>query len=219
LAWVAEEKVDIVCMSWTINESAMPQRLRYEFEDAIEKAAALTFCSLSDEGRIHNPGTSYPAGFKKSFKISSFSPLHRESNDSEHHTEAFYFPADDLDVRPLPEYFGHSMDGQGQVFKGSSYATALAAGIAAFILQCIQFAYHPGTPSLPNMDQPELIKDIIFDYKRVKMERMFISMCDQGESKRFVKPWNAFKQDWSFSTEADKVEAKLNMLRTILGKD
>src|SRR6266536_561431 len=140
-------------MSGTINETAMWHKLRYKFEDAIEKAAARTVCSLSDEGRIHTTGTSYPAGFKKSFKISSFSPLHRESNDSEHHPEAFYFPADDLEVHTIPEYFGDSKDGPDQVLKGSSYATALAAGIAAFILQCIQFAFHPGTKPSPNMDQ------------------------------------------------------------------
>jgi hypothetical protein len=195
----------------------MEQKTRYRFEDAIEKAAALTFCSLSDEGRIHNPGTSYPAGFKKSFKISSYSPLHRESNDSEHHPEAFYFPADDLDVHPIPDYFGESKTTTEELFKGSSYATALAAGMAAFVLQCVQYAFHPGTQPPMSMEQPEAVKDMIIAYKRVKMERLFIGMCDQGESRHFVKPWTAFRHDWSLATEDDT--QRLAVLRALLERD
>jgi len=204
-----------------MNESKMEKEKRYQFEDAIEKAGALTFCALSDEGRLHNTGTSYPAGFKKSFKISSYSPTHRGSNDSEHHPEAFYFPADDIAIDDIPKYFSDSKKGTEEVlFKGSSYATALAAGTAAFVLQCVQYAFHPGTLPTQNMAQPLEVSNMITDYKRLKMERMFTSMCrfEPGETKYFVKPSNAFMDhDWSLASENDT--QRLAALKTLLEKN
>jgi hypothetical protein len=199
-------------MSWTIDEEKLSDRIS-DFETAIDKAAgtALILCALSDTGRAAK--VSYPADFENTSKISSYSMNKGPRKDSEYHHGALYFPAEQLDVLQLPEYFDEK---DPMPLEGSSYATALAAGIASFVLQCVQFAYHPDTPTA---EQPEVVTKKLHDYKRRELRHLFRGrMRDPNEKeKNLVQPWRLFDNgNWKGVQETDR--KKLARLRDILNR-
>jgi hypothetical protein len=215
LEWVTHESnnVDIICMSWTIDSKKLESERVNKFEKAIDKAGkkALMFCALSDTGK--GAKYSYPANFKPTFKISSYSMDGGVRKDSEHHRDAMYFPAEQLVIKKLAEYFDEN---ELKPLEGSSYATALAAGIASFVLQCVQFAYHPGTQTA---EQPKVVTDKLYDFKRREMGRLFEgSMADQTEKdKILVQPWRTFEDgNWKGAQESDK--KKLEKLKDRLDR-
>ncbi|KAF6520589.1 hypothetical protein HZS61_014847 [Fusarium oxysporum f. sp. conglutinans] len=124
--------VQIISMSWTI-DPPKDDRERQDLENAVVEAAnanILMFCSARDKG-AHNAPT-YPSNATgKIFTIgaanSSGASVDYVGNASE---LSYTFPGDKVEVdsgRTPPE-----------IVDGSSVATALAAGLTALILYCIQ---------------------------------------------------------------------------------
>ncbi|KNA98331.1 hypothetical protein FOXG_02704 [Fusarium oxysporum f. sp. lycopersici 4287] len=170
-------------MSWTI-DPPKDDRERQDLENAVVEAAnanILMFCSARDKG-VHNAPT-YPSNATgKIFTIgaanSSGASVDYVGNASE---LSYTFPGDKVEVdsgRTPPE-----------IVDGSSVATALAAGLAALILYCIQVRIF-------------LAKDYEKQkageaYKKVKQHEGMVKAFDAIETTKesnhkFLKVWEVF---------------------------
>jgi hypothetical protein len=132
--------VDIISMSWTIEKTPENEADIKNLEVALDKAAEkdiLPFCSANDEATDANE--SHPAANPKRFKIGAATAW----GTAWHWTRAshvdFILPGDKV-IKDRP---GNVPLEKCSLVSGSSVATALAAGLAAMVLYCVQFsAYH-----------------------------------------------------------------------------
>lgn len=202
-------------MSWTITQDALDAqgpRLWKALKDAVStvQKTALVFCSMSDEGRLADADNIYPANYDGTFQIASYSA---EGEPQGHHDPpVWYFPSEGMKVDELAKYFRES----DTTYRGSSYATALAAGLASFVLYSIQLAYHPRKELPDSAAQPEEILLKIEAYKGQGMKKLFENLCERGDP-RFVKPWlfgTGTTAAWSSVTQSDR--HKLDELKFIL---
>ncbi|EXA41585.1 hypothetical protein NW756_010087 [Fusarium oxysporum] len=175
--------VQIISMSWTI-DPPKDDRERQDLENAVVEAAnanILMFCSARDKG-AHNAPT-YPSNATgKIFTIgaanSSGASVDYVGNASE---LSYTFPGDKVEVdsgRTPPE-----------IVDGSSVATALAAGLAALILYCIQVRIF-----LAKDYEKQKAREA---YKKVKQHEGMVKAFDAIETTKesnhkFLKVWEVF---------------------------
>jgi hypothetical protein len=190
---VAKEGADIICMSWGIGEDALtrqetqPGSIQGAFRDAIMFASrkALLFGALSNDPDLQN-GRFVPANFPSCYKISSYFLSTERKIESEHNTDAIYFPAEGLELTQVPDYFTDSTI----KIAGTSYATALAAGTAALLLVCVKLAYD-------NQNKAQL-QAKLREFKRPegKMRSIFtqdMRLSTNREHENLVAPWEFFR--------------------------
>ncbi|KAL9566297.1 hypothetical protein ACKAV7_009656 [Fusarium commune] len=174
--------VQIISMSWTI-DPPKDDRERQDLENAIVEAAnanILMFCSARDKG-AHNTPTYPSKATGKIFTIgaanSSGASVDYVGNASE---LSYIFPGDKVEVdsgRTPPE-----------IVDGSSVATALAAGLAALILYCIQVRIFLAKDSKQKAREA---------YRKVKQYEGMVKAFDAIETTKesnhkFLKVWEVF---------------------------
>jgi hypothetical protein len=207
-------------MSWTIDKTILDEKLLKRFNEALTKAAkhAIMFSALSDQGQNYSRGDSYPANFvsNRMLKISSYDLVEGARRDSEPDKDAFYFPAERLPIKRLPEYMGEAKI----ELEGSSYATTLAAGVASFLLSCGQFACYEDRNGSDQQDQqPDKVKEKLKKFKdQLKTQFFAEKMCSHDEPwplEKKVKPWLPFeRRDWDKNSISK--QDKMTALREIL---
>jgi hypothetical protein len=173
-------------MSWTI-DPPKDDRERQDLENAVVEAAnanILMFCSARDKG-AHNAPT-YPS--KATTKIFTIGAANSSGASVDYVGSAselsYTFPGDKVEVdsgpgrRTPPEIVG-----------GSSVATALAAGLAALILYCIQVRIFLARDS----EKQKALED----YRKVKQHDWMVKAFDAIETTKesnhkFLKVWEMF---------------------------
>jgi subtilisin family serine protease len=186
---VTKKGADVICMSWGIGEDALAEQERQltssqgTFRDAVWHASktALVFAALDNDPDVRN-GKYVPANFPGCFKISSYVLSTEKKIDSESHDDAFYFPAEGLELAEVPDTFKDSVT----KLSGTSYATALAAGTAALLLVCVKVAYADQT-----LDR---VQAKLLDYKKPEGKirsifKQWMKLSDKREHYNFVAPW------------------------------
>ncbi|KAH0566275.1 hypothetical protein GP486_000327 [Trichoglossum hirsutum] len=194
---------DIISMSWTLSpESARDSNTRGKVGEALSEAKKrLVFCATGDGGPT--APFAYPARFPFTIAISTttIGGVDPPLAQSEH--AGFSLPGEDLDVQ-VPTY----LNPMGwEKTRGSSAATALAAGLASLILSCVRFAYYeePLTNILRtplNLRKGTMNPAAERAFKKFRdqdnMRRVFEDMCGSPDHrKKFVQPWTVFKPELS----------------------
>lgn len=175
-------------MSWTFEKTEDNQHiLEGALKDAVALASSkniLMFCSTGDQGKCANDDNIYPACLPSVFKIGAAKP----SGNDRDWTEAshFTFPGEDLKVE-IPSYIGSGEDSRAS---GSSLATALASGLAALILYCIDAT---------NNDQ---LRERARSY--ISMKKAFKKMTKTDQPK-YIRAWEWLKPELA---DLDKTEGR-----------
>jgi hypothetical protein len=190
-------KVNIISMSWTIESTPQNAEDIHELELAIEaaaKAGILMFCAASDQGIT--PDNSYPAacsGTKHLFKIGAAEPQGTVWKWVGNPADVdFIFPGHNV-VKERPK---DAPIDKCRTLTGSSVATAIASGLAALILYCVQLgavnaqALNPGQGRGSNtvtMEDFEAIKG------HERMREAFLAIGTSPASlNKYVEVWGVF---------------------------
>jgi hypothetical protein len=187
-----DRNVDIISMSWTIERTETNKADIDELEKAIELAASkdmLMFCAATDQGAFKD--RSYPAasGTKKIFKIgaaeASGAALKWIGDQS---AVDFIMPGHQV----VMERHGDPGVQKFTPLTGSSVATALAAGLAAIVLYCVQLGGIVRADGNEKEESRELA-----EYRALKThERMKEAFQQIGTTKesefKYVTVWNRF---------------------------
>nr|RBR01851.1 hypothetical protein FVER53263_11217 [Fusarium verticillioides] len=204
-----DQKVDIISMSWTVKETVENRdgvnTFRQAIKDALD-AGILLFCAAADTGAITE--VEYPWSFDRQriFRIGAatadgrvWGPTGNPQNLS------FILPGHKV-VSRNPHREGALPD-DFEERTGSSVATALAAGLAALILHCVNLAVihgkeHPSTTAVSAEDLERLANhDDMYNVLRG------IGL-DEGQQ-RFIEVWRRFDRPAKELKEpmSDKMDA------------
>jgi len=189
-----DKGVHIISMSWSIEPTANDIR---ELGDAIVLAAKegiLMFCAATDEGAYRD--RTYPAASstKELFKIGA-----AEASGTalkwlgDQRAVDFIFPGHNV----VLERPGEVPSDKYNSLTGSSVATALASGLAALILYCVQAAaLHLGAQPARAKDYEVVTMDVFRALKKhdgMKMAFLEIGTTDESE-KKYIAVWERFKK-------------------------
>ncbi len=136
-----ERKADIISMSWTIKKTTENATHIEDLEEAVKTAATngiLMFCAASDGGAVTDLTFPAESGRDSVFKIGAATEEGKawkwvgEGNNID-----FIFPG----LKVVQErYHQEALLQKCNLLTGSSVATALAAGLAALVLDCVKLA-------------------------------------------------------------------------------
>ncbi|KAI0146018.1 hypothetical protein F4776DRAFT_609046 [Hypoxylon sp. NC0597] len=184
-----EKKVDIISMSWTIEKTDRNVADIEQLEEAIGLAARrniLMFCAATDQGAYKD--RTYPAATtttKNIFKIgaaeASGTALKWVGDQS---LVDFIFPGHKV---PMKRHDNPNVKNY-TALTGSSVATALASGLAAVILYCVQLAGTWRDAGRPNeLSAYRALKN----HERMKEAFSQIGTTKESENK-YIMVWNRF---------------------------
>ncbi|KAL1640281.1 hypothetical protein SLS58_007097 [Diplodia intermedia] len=184
-----DKKVDVISMSWTIDKpntnNVETARLEAALDDAFKKDILL-FCAASDQGPVVR--ATYPAASGRCIRIGAARASGQEYELVGGASSVdFLFPGHNV-VPGQTSELDLRLD-KGSLLSGSSVATALAAGLAALVLHCVQFAAQYAKSS--NAPGDRVTSD---DFARLKSrDGMFAAFqsIDTTEHK-YVKVWDVF---------------------------
>ncbi|KAK7402652.1 hypothetical protein QQX98_011598 [Neonectria punicea] len=191
LQWALDMEADIISMSWTFErKGGANDDHEKRFIDLITTAVAsnkvIFFGALPDKGPTVDTHNFVPVGVKNVIRIGSATIHGDTSQDNLHAEPDFLLPGEELEFQP------------GKHVRGSSYATAYAAGLAAMVLYCLR-AY-----DLLNEDvgDDRLAKALASAKTTEGMTVIFRSLSQTNHNKRsdrgaFVKPYITFGQDFN----------------------
>ncbi|KAI9737165.1 MAG: hypothetical protein M1834_000758 [Cirrosporium novae-zelandiae] len=136
ISWATTMRVDIISMSWTFSEldQNSEKNLRGEIEKA-HNANILTFASASDQGFNHT-SKSYPGNIPGVFCIGA-AKTSGMADDAALRESHFVFPGGSAGLKSPRRTQTNAASNSDIVF-GSSFATAVASGLAALILCCVE---------------------------------------------------------------------------------
>jgi hypothetical protein len=135
IEWAIKQEVDIILMSWTIEENLDSKEGLDKMDAALQLASTkdiLLFCAAKDIGGAWNGNPGYPQNCKASvFCVGGATTNGKKSE------KVGDQPVDIL----CPESFPDSRSSRtAQEPAGSSIATALAVGVAGLLLYCISLS-------------------------------------------------------------------------------
>lgn len=142
IEWATNAGVSIISMSWSISRKSVTQETYHDFDSCIRNAydqGISMFCSATDQGQTKEASsdTYMPAVFGDPLKIGAATPEGGKWSFTGSQKVDFYLPGVDIPVT----------DKAGVVSfeQGSSFATAIAAGLAALLQYCIGCAVRDDT--------------------------------------------------------------------------
>lgn len=215
IEYATEQGADVISMSWTTKPEHDEDQLA--FNAAIARANAknvLMFCSASDQGQFKectyphasNPGITFCIGAAKA----TGGPADFVSRGKD---LDFIFPG--YEVTLGQEYSNMSeKELLAAAHTGSSVATALAAALAALVLECVRLGVmYTAERNNEDLDMSIRMEDLKRIRNKQAMEDAFrsIGVYSQTDGK-YVEVWNVF------GTEAtEKLKDSQGMKREQLG--
>lgn len=178
-------------MSWTIASDSEDEGIK-ALKEAVkeaEKQNILMFCAASDQGV--SPDNSFPGKSHCCFKIgaaTAWGTPHKIIGTPVNPVD-YIFPGHNV----VQEQGGNRRADRVNLLTGSSVATALATGLAALILRCVQFAVQHYEED-ENVELAEKMKKNLEELKtHGKMQEAFeqIRTIPMNGTK-YVAVWNVF---------------------------
>lgn len=193
--------VQIISMSWTIMPPEEPMRKK-RFTDAITSAIfnskdTLIFCAASDQGKY--PDRTYPHAVKSNiFHIGAAAATGKISDRvGDPQSLSFILPGQDVVIDNWYNDVEDKTLAEFEAHKGSSVATALVAGLAALIIECVRLGviHTNNSPQLQQQD-PTLaitVSDLeqIRDHETMKTAMSSIG-TDNNTDHLYLKAWELF---------------------------
>ncbi|KAF4954941.1 hypothetical protein FSARC_11970, partial [Fusarium sarcochroum] len=181
------KKVHIISMSWTIDPPEDEEERR-ELESAVIDAAnadILMFCSAMDKGAKQTATYPSKATPNKIFTIGAANASGASVDYVGNLTNINYtFPGDKVEIDGGP-----TKTTSQEIVDGSSVATALAAGLAALILYCVQVRVLLAS----DHDKLKARRDFQAIKKHEGMKQAFRAIETTEESNhKFLKVWEVF---------------------------
>ncbi|KAF8250914.1 hypothetical protein K440DRAFT_659149 [Wilcoxina mikolae CBS 423.85] len=191
IRWAIRMKVDIISMSWTIARTGSNSEFVAALEESIRAAhdsGILMFGAASDEGfNTQNP--TFPASLPGVICIGAADPSGQAENAAAKEAQ-FVFPGGEAGIKKLsrhPTLGGVNPDHAS----GSSFATAVAGGLAALILCCFEIVGKGKSCEMKLRKHAAMVK--IFEHMADKIQPKYpvvstffdnfakIEWCDSGE--------------------------------------
>ncbi|KAI9793750.1 MAG: hypothetical protein M1833_000696 [Piccolia ochrophora] len=210
-----ERKVHIISMSWTIERTKHNVKDIADLEAAIEaaaKAGILMFCAANDQGISRDE--SFPSacgGTKHLFKIGAAEASGVAWKWVQMTDVDFIFPGHNV-VKDRPK--DAPLD-KCRTLTGSSVATAIAAGLSALVLYCIQV----GAINMEDSSQQQGQKYNAIkrkDYEDIKaydrMKEAFLAIgTSQDSGNKYIEVWHTFENAPKKAVGAEK-EKRLEII-------
>ncbi|KAM0419064.1 hypothetical protein ACHAPT_012003 [Fusarium lateritium] len=195
IEYAAERGSQIICMSWTIKPPEGDKKK--EFDDAIHNAlnskGVLMFCAASDQGQ--SADLTYPHGSNRaSFRIGAAKATGSMSDTvGDAHDLDFIFPGHQVVVNSSDDVYDTDLQ-KFEAHSGSSVANALAAGLAALVVECVRLGVfytnetnqHDPTSAIRKDD---LIK--IRDRNQMKYALSWIG-TNRNTDNKYIEVWDTF---------------------------
>ncbi|OTA62828.1 subtilisin-like protein [Hypoxylon sp. EC38] len=177
IEWAREKGVDIISISWTIEEPEEKDLLKTAVNKALGQNILL-FCASNDLGNLSN--IPYPAAInpEKIFKIGSATELGLREDKTQKRVD-FVVPGSEVTKRLADE----NDQGFAGPRSGSSIATARCVGLAAVILQCVELF------QLHNKDNPRKI-----EHTYENMNSMLGRLVDKDDDHHYLRVWEVFDE-------------------------
>jgi hypothetical protein len=216
IRWAIDKKVDIISMSWTVVEidhnKTDIENLKTAISDANE-ANILMFGAASDQG-YNDTRQAYPAVHDKVICIGGA----RESGHPDEmggRTVNFVFPGSSI-ISSASFRQGSAGGASTTVVTGSSFATALASGLAALVLYCVEIC-QDGERYRERLKQHDIMYQIYdaladWDLEDEKSKR------DRPRPK-FIAVKGSFKAEWEGRIWADWGDLFVDHIRAIIKYD
>lgn len=213
IAAAVRKGVHIISMSWTI-EPPEDDVVRRELETAIldaDRANILMFCSASDQGARQTD--TYPSrATRRILTIGAAGPSGETSPCVGNPDKVdFTFPGDSVELMD-----GEAAAGPAKVVSGSSAATALAAGLAALVLYCVQVRlWH-----VPEAEKEQVRRDFEALKKHEEMVKAFRYSIgtSPGSGYKFVTVWDVFEAALEERDRYDDPDQLVQLVARIGGK-
>lgn len=189
-----EQGAQIISMSWTIKRPTEPAT----FDNAIKNASTKTkpvlmFCSASDQG--HFPDHTYPHSSNPNsvFRIGASKATGAFADSvGDPTTLDLAFPGHEVVV---DDHAGHEhLGSRFASHTGSSVATALAAGLAALILECVRLGVISTQEAQQSDPRMAINKDDLtrIRNKRAMMDALKTIGTGQQTQNKYIEVWNTF---------------------------
>lgn len=224
-----EVGAQIISMSWTIEPPDDPA-IKQAFDQAIYKAhekGSLMFCAASDQGRFQDVTYPHASNPNYTFRIgaatAACAPADFVTADG---SVDFVLPGHEVNFTGW--YWNlveHAYRPKMEVYNGSSVSTALAAGLAALVMECVRLGVFY-TMETEQWDRGVAIKRDEMRYIRDKkaMEYAFNSMNvnrHMNGNARYIEVWDTFdsaamKLKWNEGAHLDQLEAIAGLARIFL---
>ncbi|KAE8342481.1 peptidase S8/S53 domain-containing protein [Aspergillus arachidicola] len=135
ISWATTIEVYIISMSWTFSELHNSEaRKLSEVIDEAHRSRVITLSALSDQG-LNRPEIAFPGKVPGVFRIGAARSNGKADEFSVGYD--FIFPGGSSKVE-APKGTGRYDDPNPEMVMGSSFATAVASGLAALILHCVE---------------------------------------------------------------------------------
>ncbi|KAH0537653.1 hypothetical protein FGG08_005566 [Glutinoglossum americanum] len=194
IEWALKMDVDIISMSWTLKSNERDpytKAFREAVVDAVSKKEKIVFCSLHDNEGAERIENYYPVGIPEVFKIGSATRTgnQAESNSTDWDIAEFILP-------------GHEVldGGTNTKINGSSIATALASGLAALIICCVDIVDKEG-----NSRPGENVRS------KGYMKNAFKNLSDKSKTKKFPE----VKKHFPKLEDHEEDQGKLRAIETL----
>ncbi|KAI8191102.1 hypothetical protein KHU50_000305 [Colletotrichum sp. SAR 10_65] len=197
IEYAASRNVHIISMSWTTKQPTDTEKQR-AFEaamyTAISKKGILVFCAASDQGKA--PDMTYPANANNDcFRIGAAEATGAvRATVGDTHRLSYIFPGHNVSMDS-----GDGTEKEVEGHSGSSVATALAAGLAALIIECVRlgivYTNMSATPLKGDDDIDITTDDLTKIRQRNVMKQAFLGIgVSQNTNNKYIEVWDMFSQ-------------------------
>ncbi|GKZ36540.1 hypothetical protein AbraIFM66950_007660 [Aspergillus brasiliensis] len=188
------QKVDVISMSWTIQETEDNQSSITALQDAIRAALdakILLFGAASDKGAVTE--IEYPCFFdRRIFRIgasTSDGRVYGPSGNPQH--LSFIFPGHK--ISPRSPYLEKGLPIDSEEKSGSSISTALAAGLAALVLHCVRLGVIQAEVETRQTGRCSSMAVRLADMEKARdfygMRSIFRGMGLNEDNQRYIEVW------------------------------
>lgn len=187
-------------MSWTVKP---PEEEETGFRNALH--AALTdlrgismFCAASDQGKFADRTFPHAGNHQGSFRIGGATAMGRTLDTvGDRDKLDFAFPGHEVVIDHWYEDFDRKVFDEFDAHSGSSVATALAAGLAALIIECVRLGVVHTNDNPEKQNDPNVAvtaRDLAQIRKPQALREAMLSIgTDMNTDHRFLEVWRLFE--------------------------
>lgn len=217
----AESGAQIICTAWTIKppspDDDPDDEVRRLFADAVRRAQhndVLMLCSASDEGQHGDNNYPHAALPDYTFRVGAARWTGANAEYVDPRDISFSLPGDDVPLRNMDydEKYFQPFD----VHKGSSIATALAAGLVGLVYECVRMGIiYENDPIRRLIDVDDLLS---IRKKRVMEDILHRYGLNKDVNSKYLNIWGTFKADALRGTKDRKTKEISRLARVFLQK-